>query len=503
MQSDESLSLANEKPFALGQVSVTPASLEISRDGVSQSLEPRIMQVLVVLGRAKGTVVSREELIERCWDGRIVSESAVNRVMSRIRQLGETIGNGSFRLDTINKVGYRLTPEQLEQPGQAFAGMPKPVMGDGRRRFILGASVIAAGLASYGWFRVSSNRDMPPTTARTLYEKGMEAQAQFSPATTRQAIAYYREAVRIYPNYAAAWGAMALSYGNLLESANDNEQESLVAQSASASTRALDLDPDNSDAKVAKIIVRPLFRNWLVAETQVRNALRQHPKHFRLRGLAARLFCDTGRYRQGAVAFEALVKSHPFLPAMQNQLALALWGAGRLEEAERIIEHAIELWPDHRWIRTTHFDFFALTGRPALAMTFLGKADAQPLDSPPTVFTIRELAARALETRSRTDVENMVAALASDRSWGPISAVQFLAALDCVNEAFSLLDIYYMGSKAVSLDRPTLGPRTETDFLFGLPTASLRADPRFPALTRAIGLDDYWRSSRTVPDYRR
>ena len=47
------------------------------------------MEVLVALKRADGRVVSREELIEVCWGGRIVSEDAVQRCIARLRRLFE------------------------------------------------------------------------------------------------------------------------------------------------------------------------------------------------------------------------------------------------------------------------------------------------------------------------------------------------------------------------------------------------------------------------------
>ncbi|WP_236555040.1 hypothetical protein, partial [Novosphingobium sp. 9U] len=42
-----------------------------------------------------------------------------------------------------------------------------------------------------------------------------------------------------------------------------------------------------------------------------------------------------------------------------------------------------------------------------------------------------------------------------------------------------------------------------THYLFYPATAPLRGDARFAGLVRDLGLDDYWRRSRTVPDYRR
>ena len=42
-------------------------------------LDPRVMQVLVALTGAAGKVLSRDDLIALCWDGRIVGDNAINR----------------------------------------------------------------------------------------------------------------------------------------------------------------------------------------------------------------------------------------------------------------------------------------------------------------------------------------------------------------------------------------------------------------------------------------
>ncbi|MBV9061399.1 MAG: winged helix-turn-helix domain-containing protein, partial [Alphaproteobacteria bacterium] len=66
-----------------------------------------MMQVLVALARANGAVLSRDELIRQCWGGRIVGDDAINRCVSKVRQLAD-LGGKAFEIETIPRVGYRL-----------------------------------------------------------------------------------------------------------------------------------------------------------------------------------------------------------------------------------------------------------------------------------------------------------------------------------------------------------------------------------------------------------
>jgi TolB-like protein/DNA-binding winged helix-turn-helix (wHTH) protein len=101
--------LSAERDFSLGDLEIHPSASETLRGGQSQHVEPRVMQVLVALAGAGGGVVSRDELIERCWDGRVVGEAAINRCISRLRALADRgDGTRSFNVETIARVGYRL-----------------------------------------------------------------------------------------------------------------------------------------------------------------------------------------------------------------------------------------------------------------------------------------------------------------------------------------------------------------------------------------------------------
>jgi DNA-binding winged helix-turn-helix (wHTH) protein len=100
--------LAQEADFQLAQLLVRPSLREVVGGGRCDILEPRIMQVLVTLAALRGRVVARDELIESCWDGRVVGEDAINRTISRLRRLADRC-DGAFKIDTVARVGYRLT----------------------------------------------------------------------------------------------------------------------------------------------------------------------------------------------------------------------------------------------------------------------------------------------------------------------------------------------------------------------------------------------------------
>ncbi|MDP3673998.1 MAG: winged helix-turn-helix domain-containing protein [Novosphingobium sp.] len=102
--------LAHVAPFALGPLAVEPARRRIGMPGgASAMLEPLVLQVLIALASSKGATLSRDDLVVACWDGRIVSDDAINRVVSKVRRTLAELADGAVRLETVPKVGYRLT----------------------------------------------------------------------------------------------------------------------------------------------------------------------------------------------------------------------------------------------------------------------------------------------------------------------------------------------------------------------------------------------------------
>ena len=137
----QSIDLAQEADFDLGLLRVRPASCEVEWNGVSQTLQRRVMQVLVALARAHGSVVSQSDLVVRCWRGLSVSDDAIVRCISKLRKLAAGYPDAPFAIETIPGVGYRLTSPGLVEHD------PGPARGVASRRFRLRAWLAAAALA--------------------------------------------------------------------------------------------------------------------------------------------------------------------------------------------------------------------------------------------------------------------------------------------------------------------------------------------------------------------
>ena len=136
-----SIDLAHEPDFDLGSLRVRPARCEVERNGVSQTLQRRVMQVLVALAQARGSVVSQDDLVIRCWRGLSVSDDAIYRCIGKLRKLAADYPDDPFAIEAIPGVGYRLTSSSLVEGDTAVeSAAPHD------RRFRFGGSVVAAAL---------------------------------------------------------------------------------------------------------------------------------------------------------------------------------------------------------------------------------------------------------------------------------------------------------------------------------------------------------------------
>ncbi len=106
MQSN--IDLTQEPDFEIVDLRVRPAACHVVAHDVTTRVEPKVMEVLILLARAEGGNISRDQLINSCWEGRVVTDDAITRTLSKARKVGMLTSPPSFRIETRPKVGVRL-----------------------------------------------------------------------------------------------------------------------------------------------------------------------------------------------------------------------------------------------------------------------------------------------------------------------------------------------------------------------------------------------------------
>jgi len=94
--------------WQLGNIYFDTTKRLLQADDQQLYLEPRIFDLLLALLTAEQQQLSREQLIELVWQGRVVSESAINRAVSLLRKALAQLDPSQPYLETLPKVGYRL-----------------------------------------------------------------------------------------------------------------------------------------------------------------------------------------------------------------------------------------------------------------------------------------------------------------------------------------------------------------------------------------------------------
>jgi tetratricopeptide (TPR) repeat protein len=460
------------------------------------------MQVLVVLARAAGGIVTRDELIGQCWDGRIVGDDAINRVISRIRHVAGDIADGMFSLQTIAKVGYRLVASVAEGSSRA------QFLRADRRKLLLGgaaaATVAAVGVA--GVWRVITSRAAPTREAKLFYERADALRSTGLAQDNRQAIAYLKEAVRAAPDYGEAWGALALAYSNALASESPDRVGGFEELREEAIRQAEQYDAGNADAAAARLPNHD-FGRWAQVEQQYRGLISRHPAHSTGYNRLGTILMDVGRWDDAAGVLAAARARNALSPIIRYKLTVALWSAGRISEAEAEIDEALKRWPQHSAIWQTKVKLLALTGRPRVALALVGDPGSRPIDEDAEGSEARRLLLTALATGMRGDAERAVEAMLATVRAHPENGMPtalYCAALGHSDLALDMIEGVLLGIGNWAALRPKeLPARVQTHPLFQPHARSLWPSPRFAELVKRIGLERYWAVTGTTPDFRR
>jgi len=108
--------------YVFGDFELDLAKVELREKGAAIALEPQVFALISFLLENRARVVTKEEIIERIWGGRAISDSAVaSRIKSARQALGDD-GTAQRLIRTIHGVGFRFVGEAtVHQPASEFS----------------------------------------------------------------------------------------------------------------------------------------------------------------------------------------------------------------------------------------------------------------------------------------------------------------------------------------------------------------------------------------------
>jgi TolB-like protein len=101
-----------------------PARRELSRNGASVKIEPKVFDLLIHLIENRHRVVSKDDLIAQVWGNRIVSDSALTHAINAARNAIGDDGKAQRLIRTSSRWGYRFVGSVRLQEGAEPAPGP-------------------------------------------------------------------------------------------------------------------------------------------------------------------------------------------------------------------------------------------------------------------------------------------------------------------------------------------------------------------------------------------
>jgi TolB-like protein/DNA-binding winged helix-turn-helix (wHTH) protein/tetratricopeptide (TPR) repeat protein len=132
--------------MAFGIYELDTELFQLRRNGEPVPVEPQVFDLIHYLARNRDRIVSRQELLDELWAGRVVTESTLSsRIKAARRAIGDD-GRSQRCIGTFNRRGYRFLADVREHETSAA---PAPVAGSTSGDVIM-RGVVAAGAETDG-----------------------------------------------------------------------------------------------------------------------------------------------------------------------------------------------------------------------------------------------------------------------------------------------------------------------------------------------------------------
>jgi TolB-like protein/Flp pilus assembly protein TadD len=146
--------------YEFGPFRLDASARVLLRDGAVVPLTPKALEILAVLVKNRGELVSKEELMKAVWPDAFVEEGSLTQNISILRKVLGPDADGGPYIETMAKRGYRFVAQVRKVESNGSKPAAAPVQGRLRRRPVTVAAlaILAAAGGATLYVRLGAHR---------------------------------------------------------------------------------------------------------------------------------------------------------------------------------------------------------------------------------------------------------------------------------------------------------------------------------------------------------
>ena len=350
--------------LGFGSFELHPASGELRRSGRRVHLPPQAFELLLLLARRSGEVVTRDDIRQTLWpsDTFVDFDASVNGCISQIRSVLLDKASSPRFVETLPRRGYRFlapvtTVTRHEEHPPAPPANVAPVAVPSRTPVVALVGIVAMLSATVGLAlmaaRTAGSAETPAERLAAFslkavqkYERGRSGLHDASPSELLDRVKHFETAIGLEPRFAEAYAGLAEA--KLLLATYRAEQPQLAyAAAKAAAARAIGLNPRLGEAHAAYGAAVLFFDwNWPEAAAHLREAERLSPQAPSVQHWYGRYLTAAGRYRDAQLRARRVAALAPGSPSALTYRGVAAFYAADFAEARDSCQRALAVMPE-------------------------------------------------------------------------------------------------------------------------------------------------------------
>jgi DNA-binding winged helix-turn-helix (wHTH) protein/Tfp pilus assembly protein PilF len=288
-------------------------------------LEHKQTQLLLLLISRAGEIVSKDQMLDQVWKGRVVGEEVLSVAISNIRRALQDNARSPRYIKTIPGEGYcfifKINKVEKLHAAQLLGTVTRPASqppgSENPKRRILAPTLLFVALItlviilSQQFLKRMEPEPTPKSPAVTLYEEAQELARHNTRGNWQKAVKKYEDSLAADPSFAASYTGLALAQYQILKDqpkllfSSVNELTDLVA-------KASELEPLSAEPN--ETLAMLYFRvgwNYPAARENFELALKKAPKNAQIYSRYAQFLLAMGEFDKALEQLSLTRKLNP------------------------------------------------------------------------------------------------------------------------------------------------------------------------------------------------